>query len=68
MPDEKHFGLSRRELDEQLRWLLVKPLPKDPDRLIEALGRIFVTLISKNNEALARSVAERDRTDLPGHA
>lgn len=68
MPDEKHFGLSRRELDEQLRWLLVKPLPKDPDRLIEALGRIFVTLISKNNEALARSVAERDRTDMPGHA
>jgi len=66
--DEKHFGLSRRELEEAWRWLLVKPLPKDPDKLVEALGRMMVTLICRNNEALARSVAERDRTDMPGHA
>jgi hypothetical protein len=68
MADEKHFGLSRRELEEQLRWLLVKPLPKEPDKLIEALGHVFIMLMTKNNEALAKCVADRERTDMPGHA
>lgn len=68
MAHDTHFGLSRRELEEQLRWLLVKPLPKEPDKLVEAIGHIVTTLISKNNEAIARCIADRERTDMPGRA
>jgi hypothetical protein len=50
-------GLSRRELERELRWLMHKA-PKDPTKLAEFLGQVVVTLIDKNNAALARSAQE----------
>jgi hypothetical protein len=57
-------GLSRRELEYQLRWML-RRLPSDPDKVPEFLGEVVVTLIEKNNAAIARWTAERARADLP---
>jgi hypothetical protein len=65
MHERVECGLSRRQLEYQLRWLL-RRRPTDPDKLPEFLGEVVVALIEKNNAALAAYAAERDRADLPG--
>ena len=57
-------GLSRRQLDAHLKWML-RHQPKDPQKLVEFLGDVIVTLIDKNNAALARRAAEDQRADMP---
>jgi hypothetical protein len=61
------FGLSRRQLEYQLNWML-RRCPKDPEKVPGFLGEVMVTLIEKNNAALARRAAEQDRPDLPEEA
>ncbi len=64
MNDPLHNGLTRGELEYQLRWLL-RRAPKDPARLAEFIGEVVITLIDKNNAAQARAAMVRDRSDLP---
>lgn len=49
-------GLNRRELERELGWLL-RRTPKDPADLPRFLGDIVITLIEKNNAALAQSAS-----------
>lgn len=58
MHDSPLQGLSRRELERELGWLL-RRAPQDPAKLVEFLGDIIVTLIDKNNVALAQSAASQ---------
>jgi hypothetical protein len=46
-------GLTRRELERELAWQL-RRVPTDPAELVKFLGQVIVTLIDKNNAALAR--------------
>lgn len=64
MHERVEFGLSRRQLKYQLDWMM-RRCPKDPEKLLEFLGEVMVTLIEKNNAALARRATEEDRPDLP---
>jgi hypothetical protein len=64
MHDRVEFGLSRRQLEYHLHWML-RRCPKDPGKLPAFLGEVMVTLIEKNNAALARRAAEEHRPDLP---
>lgn len=58
------YGLSRGELEYHLKWMLRKA-PSDPAKTAEFLGEVMISLIEKNNAALAKSAAEQDRSDLP---
>ena len=51
-------GLTRRELERELAWLL-RRVPDDPRALVRLLADAVVTLIDKNNAALARA-GDRD--------
>ncbi len=64
MHERVEYGLSRRQLEYHLQWML-RQRPSDPDKLAEFLGAVMVTLIEKNNGELARRAAEDARTDLP---
>jgi hypothetical protein len=64
MHERVEHGLSRRQLEYHLKWML-RQKPRDPDKLVDFLGDVMVTLIEKNNVALARRAAEDQRTDLP---
>jgi len=64
MDERNGYGLSRYQLEKELRWILRK-VPKDMAKLPEFLGEVVITLIEKNNEALAEANAERDRPDMP---
>jgi len=64
MAEGPAYGLTRRELEYHLRWMLRK-MPKDAAKLPEFLGELMITLIEKNNEALARCAATEDRPDMP---
>ena len=57
-------GLSRRQLEYELKWML-RQKPREPEKLVEFLGDVVVTLIEKNNSALAKFAAEDKRVDLP---
>lgn len=59
-----HIGLSRRELDYETQWKM-RQAPSDPARMAEFMNDLLVHLIDKNNQAIAASLAERDRTDMP---
>lgn len=63
--EDKHqqVGLSRRKLEDELRWMLRHP-PADSASLIKLLGQVIVTLIDKNNAAIAASLGADD--DQPG--
>lgn len=62
--DAHGYGMSKRELERELRWML-RQVPTDPAKLAEFLGDCMVALIDRNNAALARSAAEAQRPDLP---
>jgi hypothetical protein len=64
MHERVEFGLSRRQLEYHLNWLL-RQQPKDPAKLPKFLGEVMVTLIEKNNAALAKRAAEEHRPDMP---
>jgi hypothetical protein len=53
------FGMSRREMEAELRWML-RHVPSEPGALVRLLADAFVTLIEKNNAAVARHLAERE--------
>ncbi len=61
MSDDRHHdvGLSRRELEREMEWLM-RHLPSDPAQLAKLLGRVLITLIDKNNAALASRVEAQD--------
>lgn len=40
-------------------------MPSDPSKMAEFIGQVVVTLIEKNNAAIAKSLAEQDRADMP---
>lgn len=63
-PVHGHVGLSRRELERELEWLF-KRLPDDPRALVKLIGQAVVTLIEKNNAAIAQSLADRDHHPGP---
>lgn len=58
MQDPTLRGLSRRELERELEWLL-RRAPREPAELAQFLGDVIVTLIDKNNTALAQSATSR---------
>jgi hypothetical protein len=64
MHERVEYGLSRRQLEYHLTWMMQK-CPKDPAKLPQFLGDVIVTLIEKNNAALARAAADATRHDLP---
>ena len=54
-----HVGLTRRELERELAWLL-KRAPEDPRALLKLFSEALVALINKNNSAISRALAERE--------
>jgi hypothetical protein len=60
MSDERHHvGLSRRELERELDWMMRRP-PADPAQLAKLMGQVVVALIDKNNAALAERIEPHD--------
>ena len=61
MSDDRHHdvGLTRRELEREMQWLM-RSLPADPAELAKLMGRVLITLIDKNNAALARRIEPHD--------
>lgn len=60
-------GLSRQELEYEARWLLRK-VKSDVDaptlKVMENLVDVVITLIDKNNAALARRLETRELPDV----
>lgn len=54
MPKTPLQGLSRSELEYEVKWML-RAAPKDSAELPRFLGELMVSLIEKNNQALSRS-------------
>jgi hypothetical protein len=52
-------GLTRRELEREAQWIM-RNLPADPRQLAKLMTQVLVTLIDKNNAALAKRVAPPD--------
>lgn len=52
-------GLSRRELEREVQWMM-RTLPLDPRELARLMSRVVVTLIDRNNAALARRIEPQD--------
>ena len=61
MSDDRHHevGLSRRELEREAQWMM-RSLPADPARLARLLEQVVITLICKNNAALAKRMEPHD--------
>lgn len=53
------MGMSRRELEWAVAGM-TRQLPSDPTALTKLLCDVVVTLIEKNNAALAKSLAAQD--------
>ncbi len=51
------IGLSRFEMEREYKWLTRNP-PKDPVKLVKLVGDAVITLIDKNNAAIAKSLAK----------
>jgi hypothetical protein len=64
-PPSRPTGLTRRELERELAWQL-RRVPSDPAELVKFLGQVIVTLIDKNNAALARGAGDSDDAGKPG--
>lgn len=59
MDHADHIGLTRRELEREMAWML-RRLPDDPEALIKLLWRSIVDLIDKNNAAIAKAIERRE--------
>jgi hypothetical protein len=64
MSEGSNYGMSRRDLEYHLRWMMRK-LPASPSKWPQFLGEVMITLIEKNNATLAKSAADEDRADMP---
>jgi hypothetical protein len=63
--DRQHdVGLTRRELEREMHWL-IRRLPDDPAAFARLMAEAVVTLIAKNNAALARCI-DREDDGKPG--
>lgn len=60
--DPDRIGMSRRELEKELQWILRSP-PTDPQALVKLFTEAVITLVDKNNAAIARALAEREQGD-----
>ena len=58
MSEKDQPGLSRRELEREAKWLM-RSVPRDPDKLAELLVNVVITLIDKNNKAIAESFEKK---------
>jgi hypothetical protein len=59
MTQPEHIGLTRRELEREMAWML-KRLPDDPAQLLKLVTQSVVTLIDKNNAAIAKALDGRE--------
>jgi hypothetical protein len=60
MSDEHHqIGLSRREMERELNWML-RHMPSDPVQMVKLACQAMITLMDKNNAALAKRVDPHD--------
>ena len=57
---KKQLGMSRRELEWAVM-SMTRNLPSDPTALTRLLCDVVVTLIEKNNAAIAKSLAEQEQ-------
>jgi len=64
MHEMPQHGLTRRQLEYQLSWMM-RRRPQDPAKLPDFIGDLVVTLIDRNNAALAKHAEQASRTDLP---
>jgi hypothetical protein len=62
-PVNGQVGLTRRELERELAWML-RSLPENPKDLVRLLTQSMVTLLDKNNEAIARSLSQREASGV----
>ncbi|NOK34478.1 hypothetical protein D7W79_18235 [Corallococcus exercitus] len=60
-PVQGQVGLTRRELERELAWML-RSVPENPKEFMKLLTQTVVTLMDKNNEAIARGLAQREST------
>jgi hypothetical protein len=65
-PVQGQVGLTRRELERELAWML-RSVPENPKELVKLFSQTVVTLMDKNNEAIARSLAQREPTGIRGN-
>ncbi len=54
---ERGLGLTPLELEREVRWLL-RRTPDDPAKFPGFLGDVLVTVLSANNAAITRQLAE----------
>jgi len=59
----EHIGLSRRELERELNWLLRSP-PDDPQKMAKLLAQAIVTLLEKNNGRIAEDLQRDNEPDV----
>jgi hypothetical protein len=59
MDQPDHIGLTKRELEREMAWLLKRP-PDNPEELLKLLWQSIVALIDKNNAAIAKALERRD--------
>ncbi len=64
MASPGQIGLSRSELEYEVQWRM-RQAPSDAARMTDFLNELIVHLIERNNQAIAASLAERERTDMP---
>ena len=59
----ERIGLSRRELERELNWLLRSP-PDDPQKMAKLLAQAIVTLLEKNNARIAEDLQQDSAPDV----
>lgn len=59
---QRSFGMSRRELERELDWLLRSP-PDNPQALAKVFASALVTLLDKNNQRIAEELG-RETPDV----
>ncbi|RKH70630.1 hypothetical protein [Corallococcus aberystwythensis] len=65
-PVQGQVGLTRRELERELAWML-RSVPENPKEFVKLFTQTVVTLMDKNNEAIARSLAQRETPSARGN-
>ncbi|RKH42151.1 hypothetical protein D7X55_16470 [Corallococcus sp. AB049A] len=65
-PVQGQVGLTRRELERELAWML-RSVPDNPKELVKLFSQTVVALMDKNNEAIARSLAQREPSGIRGN-
>ena len=63
MVPRKTYGLSRREMEREVQWAL-RRAPVNPEQLPKFIADLMVTLIDKNNVAIAALSQGKDSTSF----